>query len=121
MDFKDTPTDSIIYHDKDLYVCLAHHPLTVGHTIVAWKADVEDIHLLSRADYLKLMSMVENIRDALLKTYNVDKVYLVYADELKHVHWHLVPRYDEKGLNILNHKAVEIKDFKDAAAIKENL
>lgn len=121
MNIEDAPKESIIYEDDKLYVCMAHHPLTKGHTIVVWKDTIEDIHLLEREDYLNLMAMVEKVRDSLLKTYGLEKVYILYADEVKHVHWHLVPRYDEKGLSILNHSAPKTSDFSDANRIKQNL
>ena len=29
------------------------------------------------------------------------KVYLIYMDETQHVHWHLIPRYNEKGYDVI--------------------
>ena len=121
MDLEIPSPESIIHEDDQLYVCLAHHPITKGHSIVVWKDHVEDIHQLKRNEYLHLMRVVDSVRDALLKTYSLEKVYLIYADEIKHVHWHLVPRYVEKGLNILSHDPVEILDFSDAKLIAKHL
>lgn len=121
MKFITPPTEAIIYQNDKLYVCLASNPLTRGHTIVAWKKDVDDIHLLNREEYVTLMETVDEVRNALLKTLNIEKVYLIYSDEVKHVHWHLVPRYDEKGFNMLNHKPEKINDFSLAKEIKSNL
>jgi len=115
------PTEAIIYENDKLYVCLASYPLTKGHTIVAWKNDVDDIHLLHREEFLSLMEVVDEVRNALLKTLDIDKVYLIYSDEVNHVHWHLVPRYDEKGYNILTHTPGKISDFSLAQEIKNNL
>jgi len=102
---------SVIYEDKKLYACLATYPITRGHVIVIWKNNVSDLHLLSKKDYEYLMDKVEEIRNILLKTLKIKKIYLIYMDEAKHVHWHLVPRYNKKGYDIFKHKPSKLKDF----------
>ncbi len=113
--------DAIIYEDDKLYACLANFPIDRGHTVVVWKENVEDLHLLSRADYEYLMDKVNLIRNAILKTLNLEKVYLLYMDETKQVHWHLVPRYKEKGFDLLNEKPTVLNDFKLDDEIRKNL
>ena len=88
---------AIIYEDNILYACLANFPVVKGHTMVVWKKHVSDLHLLEKREYEYLMDKVDEVRSALLKTLGIKKVYLVYMDEAKHVHWHLVPRYNEQG------------------------
>jgi len=112
--------EAIIYEDIKLYITLANFPITKGHTVVVWKHKIIDLHLLSKKDYEYLMDKVDSTRNALLKTLKIKKVYLVYADEVNQVHWHLVPRYNEKGLNILNHKPSVLKDFSLTEKIKRN-
>lgn len=113
--------EAIIYEDSKLYVCLANYPIVKGHTVVVWKKPVTDLHLLSKKDYEYLMNKVDQVRNALLKTIKVKKVYLTYLDEVKQVHWHLVPRYNEKGYNVFLHKPKKIKDFSLTEKIKKNL
>lgn len=112
------PREAIFFEDEQLYVCLASYPLTTGHVVVAWKRDVEDLHLLSRAEYEHLMDIVDIARNALIKLLNIEKVYLMYLDEVKQVHWHLIPRYDEKGFNMLLHDAKKTTDFSLAPLLK---
>ncbi|MDB5161361.1 MAG: hypothetical protein JWO96_741 [Candidatus Saccharibacteria bacterium] len=112
--------EAIYYEDDKLYVCLASFPLTRGHSVAVWKDNVKDLNLLSRQDYDHLMERVEQARKALMKTLNLQKVYLLYLDEAQHVHWHLVPRYKEKGYTVLNHQAQELESFDLAGRIKEN-
>jgi len=114
------PKKSIIYSDKRLYVCMASYPLAKGHTIIAWKKWVKDLHTLSCEDYDYLMNMVDVARDALLRAFKAEKVYLIYMDEAQHVHWHLVPRYNVEGFNLLNHQPKKISDFSLAKKIKLN-
>jgi len=111
---------AIIYEDKRLYACLATFPVTLGHTVVVWKKAVPDLHLLAEKDYEYLMGKVDDLRNALLKTLKLKKVYLVYMDEINQVHWHLIPRYNEKGFDVLTHKPKKLKDFSLASQIGEN-
>ena len=113
--------EAIIYQDARLYACLANYPIVKGHTVIVWKKKVTDLHLLSRTDYEYLMDKVDEVRSALLRTLKIQKVYLTYLDEAKQVHWHLVPRFNEKGYNIFLHKPKKIKDFSLANKIKEHL
>ncbi|TKJ17840.1 hypothetical protein CEE44_04950 [Candidatus Woesearchaeota archaeon B3_Woes] len=113
--------DAIIYEDKKLYVCLANFPIVKGHTVVVWKKSIKDLHLLSKKDYKYLMNKVDDIRNVLIKTLKIKKVYLIYMDETCHVHWHLIPRYNEKGYNVFLHKPKKIKDFSLTGKIKKKL
>jgi len=115
------PKKSIIYEDEILYVCLAKYPITVGHTIVALKKDISDLSKLSDRDYDYLMDTVFVSRNALIKTFRVKKVYLVYMDEAKHVHWHLIPRYNQKGFDVFKNQTKALKDFSLSEKIKKNL
>jgi histidine triad (HIT) family protein len=113
--------ESVIYEDEKVYICLASFPITKGHTIVVWKSPVSDLNLLERKDYEYLMDLVDNVRGALLQTLKVEKVYLLYMDEVKHVHWHLVPRFNEEGFNVFSHEPKESHDFSLVPEIKKNL
>ena len=42
-------------------------------------------------------------------------------DEANHVHWHLVPRYNEKGFDVFKHKPGKLTDFSLTNKIKGNL
>jgi len=112
---------SIIYNDLYLYACLAKYPITKGHTIVVWKKIVKDLNLLNKKEYDYLMNKVDEVRKALLKTLKIKKIYLMYLDEVNHVHWHLVPRYNEKGFNIFNHTPKKNIDFSLVNKIQKNL
>ena len=113
--------NAIIYEDKKLYACLANEPIVKGHTVFVWKDKVADLHLLSRKNYEYLMDRVNEIRNAMLKALKVEKVYLLYMDETKQVHWHLVPRYTTEGLKNLMHRPGKIKDFTLDDKIRECL
>lgn len=112
--------EAIIYQDEKLYVTLANYPITRGHTVVVWRKDIPDLHLLNEEQYDYLMDIVDATRDALLKTLNISKVYLLYMDEARHVHWHLLPRYNEQGYDVFMHEPKILKDFSLAKEIYKN-
>ncbi len=113
--------ESLIYEDENLYACLAKFPITEGHSVVALRKKVQDLKLLPDRDYDYLMDTVFAVRNALLKTLKVKKVYLVYMDEANNVHWHLIPRYKEKGFEVFQHAPQSLKNFSLARKIKKNL
>ncbi len=118
-DLPNPPLGAIYYEDSRLYVCLASFPITKGHCVVVWKERKEDLQLLNRDDYEHLMDVVDITRNVLRQYYNLEKVYLVYLDEIKHVHWHLIPRYEEEGFNVLVHTPTKNEDFSDALKLKD--
>ncbi|MEK7095352.1 MAG: HIT domain-containing protein [Patescibacteria group bacterium] len=115
------PPEAIFYENDRLYACLASYPITKGHCVVVWKDKVVDLHLLSRTDYEYLMDVVDEIRNKLLEVLKLEKIYLIYMDEVKQVHWHLVPRYDSQGFNMLTHVPTETKDFSLASTLRSKM
>lgn len=112
---------SIIFEDDNVYACLAKYPITKGHTVVVSKKEFDDLSKMPDIYYDFLMDMVFAVRNSLMKTLKVKKVYLVYMDETDFVHWHLIPRYKEKGFNVFQQKTEFLKNFLLAEKIKKNL
>ena len=117
-DLPEAPHESMIYEDMWLYVCLALYPLAKGHTVIVWKKEARDLKVLSDSEYDYLMEIMDITRDALLQVLGLEKVYLMYMDEVKQVHWHLVPRYQEKGSNVFAHEPARTDDFTLAPALQ---
>lgn len=111
---------AVFFENEYLYVCLANNPIANGHCVVVWKENIADIHLLLRSQYEHLMDIVDQTRNAMIRTLDIEKVYLIYMDEVKHVHWHLIPRYNEQGFNVLNHESSELTDTSLAEKISQN-
>ncbi len=112
---------SIFYEDEFVYACLADYPLSKGHSLVVWKKPIPDLHLLNPQEYEHLMEIVDKVRNALMKTLKVEKVYLMYMDEIKHVHWHLIPRYSTMGFNLLKHDPKKVKSFNLSENLKKQI
>lgn len=105
------PPLSVFYETELVYVALASYPISKGHTVVVWKKKVADLGQMSPEDYTYLMLTVDKIRTVLMHVFKVKKVYLMYMDEVKHVHWHLIPRYSIFGLTILKAQQKQLKSF----------
>ncbi len=118
-DLPNPPKEAIYYEDEKLYVCLASFPITKGHSVVVWKERKEDLQKLNKEEYEHLMNVVDMTRNVLRDFFSLEKAYLLYLDEIQHVHWHVVPRYDEQGLNMLVHSPLENIDFSDASKLKD--
>lgn len=116
---ENTPKESIIFDDSKVIVALAYESITQGHCVVIWKEEEEDINKLNTEDYEYLMDVVDVTRDILRKFYKVEKVYLMYLDETRWVHWHLIPRYGERGFDVLKHKPEKVADFQDIKDLSE--
>jgi len=112
---------AMFYQDKFIYATLANFPIAKGHVVVVWKKKVIDLHLLDWKEYEYFMDMVERVRNAMLKVLKIRKVYLIYMDEAKHVHWHLVPRYNEKGFNVLMEKPKKLRSTSLARKLEKEL
>jgi diadenosine tetraphosphate (Ap4A) HIT family hydrolase len=112
---------AVFYEDEKLFATLANYPITPGHVVIVWKKKVCDLHLLRREEYEHLMDAVDAVRNAMLKALGIKKVYLIYMDEANHVHWHLVPRYDVKGFNVLEEKPKKLRNVSLANELRSNL
>lgn len=115
------PKNSLIYETDLVYAALAQRPLSRGHTVVVWKKPVTDLGVMNPKDYAYLMFVVEKVRNALLKILRVKKVYLMYMDEVKHVHWHLIPRYHLMGFALLRARPNKQLVFPLAARLRKEL
>lgn len=115
------PKESVFYEDSKVYACLAENPMARGHAVVVWKEDVEDLRMLSRSDFEYLMDVVDRVRNAMLKALRIEKIYLLYMDEVRHVHWHLVPRYRKEGMDAFHDASAKPGDFSLAPELKDFL
>ncbi|MBR9693128.1 HIT family protein [Candidatus Woesearchaeota archaeon] len=120
-DLPEPKRGAVFFEDEKLYATLANYPISKGHVVVVWKNKVRDLHLLTKKEYEHLMDVIDLVRDAMLKVLKIKKVYLMYMDEANHVHWHLVPRYAEKGMNVLIEKPGELANTRLSPRLKKEI
>ena len=65
-----------------------------GRCVVAYKDHYTELYELNDADLLAFMKDVNRVAIAIKKAFNPEKVnYGAYSDKLKHLHYHLAPKY----------------------------
>ena len=93
-------------------------PLTVGHTLVVPKTEVDSVFDLDDQDYAALFDLVRNVAEAQKHEIPCNRVGLsVLGFEVPHAHVHVVPLRSEADLNFANPKlqldAEELKSIAD--------
>ena len=119
--FPPTTSGAIFFNDKKVYAARAEGAIATGHVAGDWKKHVSDLGRLNAKDYDYLMRVVDRVRNAMKRALGVEKVYLLYMDETKHVHWHLVPRYNEEGFDVFHHKPKKLKSTVLARKLEKTL
>ncbi len=80
-------------------------PLTVGHTLVVPKTEVDSVFDLDDQDYAALFDLVRNVAEAQKHEIPCNRVGLsVLGFEVPHAHVHVVPLRSEADLNFANPK-----------------
>ena len=80
-------------------------PLTVGHTLVVPKTEVDSVFDLDDKDYAAVFDLVRNVAEAQKHEIPCNRVGLsVLGFEVPHAHVHVVPLRSEADLNFANPK-----------------
>lgn len=80
-------------------------PLTVGHTLVVPKTEVDNVFDLDDQDYAAVFDLVRNVAEAQKHEIPCNRVGLsVLGFEVPHAHVHVVPLRSEADLNFANPK-----------------
>ena len=98
-----------IYEDKNHYAFLDIAPFEKGHTLVVPKKEYVTIFDMPEEEFEELMSVVRKIAKHLKETLNCD-INLwqnngeTAGQEVPHVHFHIVPRSENKKTYCLENK-----------------
>ncbi len=96
-----------IYEDNNFRVFLDINPATKGHCLIVPKEHFDNIYELDAETAGRLFSLATMIARALKKALNCDGLNIVQNNGLVagqtvfHFHMHLVPRYENDGLSLL--------------------
>ncbi len=97
------------------------HP---GRCVVAYKDHVKELFELSEADRNAFMADVCKVAEAIQKAFNPAKInYGAYSDKLPHLHFHIVPKY-ENGVSFggtfeMNPQKTYLSDYEYAETIEK--
>jgi len=88
-------SSKIIYEDESLIAFLDIHPNVNGHTLIVPKKHFEDFTELDQETLFHMKEVAEMISKKLMKVLNKDGITFSMnygsAQEIKHVHLHILP------------------------------
>ena len=89
-----------IYEDDLVLAFLDINPVGVGHTLVIPKKHTLDFDTISESDLANIMHVAKEISKLLCEKLGADGYSLAQnngiAQEVKHFHLHIIPKYDNK-------------------------
>lgn len=97
-----------LYEDDTVLCFLDVNPMSNGHTLIIPKKHYKDFDDIDSTTLNHIFEIAKNIKKLLEGKLNIDGLSLIQnngiAQEVKHYHLHLVPKYSKKN---------EIKDVKE--------
>lgn len=114
------PAYKIYENDKTL-AFLDISPLTRGHTLVIPKKHAKDIFEIAPEDLEEVIKTVKKIAGLLRKTLDCQGINLFQANQpiagqtVFHLHFHVVPRYQDDKIEAWPKSSYQEKDFEGLA------
>ena len=116
------PTNSI-YEDEDFNVILDVGPATKGHALILPKEHYANLYELPEEKAVKVMILAKKLATKMTDRLGADGFNLVQnngtcaGQTVFHFHFHLIPRYENDGQNMLwnptSPSAEELEEIKD--------
>lgn len=109
----------IIYEDDDFLVFLDIKPATNGDSLIVPKKHFLDITELDEELLLKMQKLITKLYTIYQEKLNCIGLTLTtnkdYAQEIKHLHIHFIPRYRDDKVGYLSNKEIlkDLKEIKD--------
>lgn len=97
---------SKIYETDSLYAFLDLNPVHKGHTLIIPKKHAENIFDLDPSLGGELVSFMKKVGRAVMETTGATGLNIYQnngrsaGQEVDHLHWHLIPRFDGDGLKL---------------------
>ena len=117
------PTHTV-YEDEDFRVILDASPANYGHSLIIPKQHSDNLFSLDEETARKVLPLAAKIGSALTDTLKCDGINVVQnngtaaGQTVFHFHFHLIPRYENDGQNLLwnptspsQEELAEIKDI----------
>ena len=114
----------IIDENQDFIAFLDINPLTMGHSLIVPKKEIDHFFNLDDKILEDILIFSKRISKALKKTVKCDRVGIsVIGLEVPHAHLHLIPINQEGDMNFTNEKIIlSENEFKNLLSrIKSNL
>lgn len=89
-----------IYEDENILAFLDVNPTVPGHTLIIPKVHTLDINTIDNAELINIVDKARDIGKLLMDKMNAGGFTLTQnngcAQEIKHFHLHVIPKYDKK-------------------------
>lgn len=114
-----------VYEDDHLIATLCDAPITPGHTQIIFKTHYHELAAVESDDSARMGSLVPLLSAAIKNALGAEMVYFAcIAEVVRHVHFHLVPRYPSnvKGFDLLAGPRIPLERVEETlAALHEHL
>lgn len=93
-----------VYEDETTYAFLDANPLVPGHTLVIPKTPYQKLNEMPPDAAADVFSALPAIADAVETAVDADATTIAVnngpaaGQEVPHVHWHIIPRFEDDGI-----------------------
>jgi diadenosine tetraphosphate (Ap4A) HIT family hydrolase len=92
-----------VYEDDDIVAFLTIAPITVGHTLVVPRAEIDNWQDVEPAVFGRVMEVSQLIGKAVVKAFPADRAGVIIAGlEVPHLHVHVFPTNDLADFGFAN-------------------
>jgi len=92
-----------VYEDDEIVAFLTIAPITVGHTLVVPRAEIDHWQNVDPAEFGRVMSVAQLIGKAVVKAYDAERAGVIIAGlEVPHLHVHVFPAYNLSDFGFAN-------------------
>ncbi len=92
------PTEDFIYEDENFVAFLDIRPINSGHVLVIPREHYENLFTMPDELLSKYILLIKRLAPKIKEALNARWInLLVFGEEIKHVHIHIIPRFDNDG------------------------
>ena len=92
-----------VYEDDDIVAFLTIAPITVGHTLVVPRAEIDNWQNVDPAVFARVMEVSQLIGKAVVKAFPAERAGVIIAGlEVPHLHVHVFPTNDLADFGFAN-------------------
>ena len=107
------PNEDFIYEDRDFVAFLDFKPINPGHILVIPKKHYENLFVMPDELVTRYILLIKKLAPKVKEALNARWVnLLVFGEEVKHTHIHIVPRLDNDNFQYPKQKEYEEGEMK---------
>ena len=86
----------LIHEFEYSFFVIGDHQFYKGYSLLLFKRHVRELHELSHDEYMAFSDELHIASKAIAKTFNPWKMnHMCLGNQDQHVHWHIMPRYED--------------------------